>query len=339
MSVLTIFGNGLDLAHGLRTRFDDFMKTLPIEQQEKYSVFRNKDNSWNCVESKYEELLRTIMDSREWKTVIDEVDCIRDGYGYNEYGEIDYYGYDFDGCDKELDEISDLISLLKDFENDFWEYLKLRCNDEILNDVSPIKSIFEIVRQSSRIVTFNYTHTLEILYGAKNTIHIHGDIDDSIAIGSGAMEEAKTTKVDYEYPKPGDFSNDKEGLVERQAYYTYDSNGRLVEEPVLKSFFDDAVASANKKENELFNLLETKSKDSLEERKHIIDTLAGEHYDMVYVIGHSLGRADLNVFKAINKDAYVVCTYHFDTERSEREEILRRLGFECEMISDKKMYV
>ena len=172
MSVLTILGNGLDLAHGLKTKFDDFMKTLPIEQQEKYSVFRNKDNSWNCVESKYEELLRTIMDSREWKTVIDEVDCIRDGYGYNEYGEIDYYGYDFDGCDKELDEISDLISLLKDFENDFWEYLKLRCNDEILNDVSPIKSIFEIVRQSSRIVTFNYTHTLEILYGAKNTIHI-----------------------------------------------------------------------------------------------------------------------------------------------------------------------
>lgn len=208
MSVLTILGNGLDLAHGLKTKFDDFMKTLPIEQQGKYSVFRNKDNSWNCVESKYEELLRTIMDSREWKTVIDEVDCIRDGYGYNEYGEIDYFGYDFDGCDKELDEISDLISLLKDFENDFLEYLKLRCNDEILKDVSPIKSIFEIVRQSSRIVTFNYTHTLEILYGAKNTIHIHGDIDDSIAIGSGAMADAKATKVDYEYPKPGDFSND-----------------------------------------------------------------------------------------------------------------------------------
>ena len=30
MSVLTILGNGLDLAHGLKTKFDDFMKTLPI---------------------------------------------------------------------------------------------------------------------------------------------------------------------------------------------------------------------------------------------------------------------------------------------------------------------
>ena len=26
MSVLTILGNGLDLAHGLKTKFDDFMK-------------------------------------------------------------------------------------------------------------------------------------------------------------------------------------------------------------------------------------------------------------------------------------------------------------------------
>lgn len=75
MSVLTILGNGLDLAHGLKTKFDDFMETLPIEQQEKYSVFRNKDNSWNCVESKYEELLRTIMDSREWKTVTKSGEC------------------------------------------------------------------------------------------------------------------------------------------------------------------------------------------------------------------------------------------------------------------------
>ena len=50
----------------------------------------------------------------------------------------------------------------------------------------------------------------------------------------------------------------------------------------------------------------------------MIATLGEEHYDRVYIIGHSLGEADYSVFDAINKDAEVVCFYYSEGEKQIR---------------------
>ena len=44
---------------------------------------------------------------------------------------------------------------------------------------------------------------------------------------------------------------------------------------------------ANNREQELFTLLDVKSKDSLEIRKDVIDMLRSKHFDKIHVIGHS----------------------------------------------------
>ena len=67
MRVLTIIGNGFDLGHGLPTLFDQFIEYNPSVYKSKYGVFQNDCNSWNQIESKYEELLCEIMESRSWQ--------------------------------------------------------------------------------------------------------------------------------------------------------------------------------------------------------------------------------------------------------------------------------
>ena len=62
--------------------------------------------------------------------------------------------------------------------------------------------------------------------------------------------------------------------------------------------------------------------------------LRSEHYDRVYIIGHSLGEADYAVLDAINKDAKVIYFYHSENECSERLRLLRDFKLEFEMIKD-----
>ena len=338
MKTLLLIGNGFDLGHRLPTRFDDFIDSNFNIYTKKYDIFKNGNNSWDEIESKYEELILSVMDGRDVKDLTEELDTIRSDYGLNDFGEVNYWGYEYEGLDEELEKISDLIQLLEDFENDFLEYLKTCCNDSVLKMLDPKILISQIIKQSDRIITFNYTHTAEIVYDAKNVIHIHGDIDDSIAIGSGALEEAKVSMVDYEYPKLDQFSEDKDGLIERMNYYEEDLDGRWIEEKYTRRFFDVIADSADEKENELFGMLDSKSKDSLLERQGLIDALKSEQYDLVYIIGHSLGKADLSVFNAIDKGAKVICYYHNEEEQAIKREILRKLGFEAEMILDACLY-
>lgn len=338
MKTLTIIGNGFDLGHGLPTRFDDFINSNPILYREKYGMFSNGNNSWNEIESKYEDLLCSVMNERYLKDPTEELDRIRSEYGMNDYGEVNYYGYEYEGYDEEISKITDYIGLLEDFEHDFLKYLNKCCNDSILRTLKRKKHILEIIASSERIITFNYTHTLETLYGARNIIHIHGDIDDTIAIGSGALEEVKTSVIDDKYPQLDQFEKSKEGLIERMAYYTEDLDGRLVEDQYVRRFFDEIVVSATEKEESLFSLLDAKSKDSLAERQDVIDLMGSEYYDVVHIIGHSLGKADLNVFEAINKAAKIICYYHDIEDCKLKEAVLNSLGFNYEMVSDANLY-
>ena len=339
MKALIILGNGFDLGHGLPTQFDDFMSSLPYQSKEKYSVFCNGDNSWNDVESRFEELLREVMERRSWQDLTEEVDRVINEYGLNQYGEVDYYGYTFEAYNDEFTEISNLILLLEDFERNFLLYLKRYCSDFEVRKRIAKRELANMIGRAHRIITFNYTHTAEVLYRAKNIIHIHGDINEKIAIGSGALDEAKNSTIDYEYPTRDKFSKDKDGLAEMMAYYTEDMDGRLVEDHFVRRFFDEVAVAAEEKEDQLFELLNVKSKDALDERQDVIDLLRSEHYDKVYIIGHGLGKADWSVFDAINKDAQIIYYYHRTEERDAKEAILVELGFNVEMVSDACLYL
>ena len=138
------------------------------------------------------------------------------------------------------------------------------------------------------------------------------------------------------YPTIDKFGRDKYGLQELAGYYDYDDEGNRYPNFFIEQFFNQVASSAKEREDEVFSLLDAKNKDALDSRIRVIDSLRKEHYDQVYIIGHSLGLADYSVLDAINKDAEVVCFYHSETE--DMEKTLKDLGLHYVMKPNTTIY-
>ena len=88
----------------------------------------------------------------------------------------------------------------------------------------------------------------------------------------------------------------------------------------------------------MFSLLDTKNKDTLAFRKQIINMLQSEHYDKVYIIGHSLGTADCSVFNAINKDAKIICSFFNEDDYVTKSNTLKKMNLDYEFVQDVELY-
>ena len=338
MKILTIIGNGFDLGHRLPTSFDEFIQSSPSVFPKKYATFRGGDGTWKTVESLYGEQLGEILAERSWHDITEGVEQIISDYGLNEYGEVDYFGFSSDAFEDEYQAIQFRVDLLSEFEKDFQQYLRATCGDAVLCKIVTYNNIRRILNASSRIISFNYTSTIETAYGVANVDHIHGSVETFIAIGSGALDDAKESLVDAEYPTIDKFGRDKHGLQELAGYYDYDDEGNRYPKVFIERFFNEVAASATKREAEVFNLLDAKNKDALTSRISTIDSLGKEHYDRVYIIGHSLGDADYSVFNAINKDTEVICFYYSEDTKAEMENTLKSLGFQYVMVQNAEIF-
>lgn len=338
MKVLTIIGNGFDLGHNLPTKFDDFIDSNYEVFSEKYSVFRDeKETNWKDVEGRYKKLLCKIIEERNFFDVMEEVENILQNYGVNQFGEVNYYNYISEAFDAEYKEIDFLVELLKEFEIDFLEYLKVECNDDKLKELSGYRKIASILSESKKIINFNYTNTVEILYGMRNVVHVHGNINDDIVIGCESLEAIKQSMIESEYPN---FENvrDKHDFAEIMSYYEEDMEGELLENHFIKRFFDEVSSSTEEIENDLFKLLDEKNKDLLPLRKQVIEELEKEIYDKVYVIGHSLGEADNAILNSINQEAKIYCFYHTHDDYERMKKILINDSRNFELLSNAELY-
>lgn len=338
MKILTIIGNGFDLGHSLPTAFDKFIFSQPSIFPKKYATFKDGDGTWKMVEALYGEQLCEILSERSWHDITEVVEQVIQDYGLNEYGEVDYFNFSSNAFEDEYQAIKYRVDLLAEFEKDFQQYLREMCGDDVLTKIKTYNNIRQILSVSSQIITFNYTSTIETAYGIANVYHIHGNVDTSIAIGSGALDEAKESLVDAEYPTIDKFGRDKYGLQELAGYYDYDDEGNRYPKVFIERFFNEVAASAMARESEVFNLLDEKNKDALSSRICAIDSLRNEHYDRVYIIGHSLGEADYSVFDAINKDAEVVCFYYSNEEKDDMAKVLRKLGLKYSLKPNSDIY-
>ena len=141
--------------------------------------------------------------------------------------------------------------------------------------------------------SFNYTDTLEILYGIEDVLHIHGDVgkNDILIIGHGDTRD-----------------------IERAKEIIHNSRGEYNE--YTTSTFDTVKT-----------YLESTLKDTdaiIESHKKWFDGLIG--IDEVYIIGHSLGNVDLPYFKKINecigeKAEWILC-YHSKRDETKEKKLI-----------------
>lgn len=153
---LFIIGNGFDIAHGLPTRFDPDFKNIALKYEQ--------GNFWDLYQSRKDDI---------WSDFENLLGCP----DFNSLEEIfDGYAPDY-LSDRESDRNSiivqvDLNGKLRDALCEFADTA-----DEHLHHIGANEFIAQLIEPNRYYVTFNYTHTLENVYGIPtgHILHIHGE--------------------------------------------------------------------------------------------------------------------------------------------------------------------
>lgn len=161
-----ILGNGFDVAHGLKTSYRNFRcylqklhPSLLLKLGEFYDVDEDAE-LWKTFESTIGQM---------------DVEMIEKQFSEPNYASDDFRDGDYDDN-----------AMLVDNEIDFIDELK----DVFAKWIASIRSGILIYKKfefqlPAKFITFNYTHTLELLYriDSENILHIHGQVGQKIIFG------------------------------------------------------------------------------------------------------------------------------------------------------------
>lgn len=203
MENLIILGNGFDLDHELKTEYDDFRKYLlsigklkvnddiydapiPDSMIDNYgnNIFPNKlelcryivsqidktsiDDEWG----NFEELLGYIFDDNHLKTFSDF--DFENGDGFDDMRNNE------DIASNSFEAMKEITPLFQDWINDEYNYQS--------KDIKIKNNVANLLRKCNYILNFNYTPTVENIYGNENVFHIHGDLNNGIILGHKNMD-------------------------------------------------------------------------------------------------------------------------------------------------------
>lgn len=202
MKNLFIIGNGFDLAHNLKTSYEDFHRYLknkyPQANEEKFvqpEVITMPDGGEECEDVDTVSFLMRIISITEFSG--DEWSDIETSLGRLDYSEyFDWLDYEFDEdgdidiwkqshCNEDIASNLILPSLkISDYFSDWINTI------EINNKVLRKKDFINLMDKNNNLfLSFNYTKTLEALYQVKNVCHIHGKQGEKLLFGHGNDED------------------------------------------------------------------------------------------------------------------------------------------------------
>ncbi|MFT4955332.1 MAG: hypothetical protein ACI8U3_001720 [Brevundimonas sp.] len=184
MSKLFIIGNGFDIHHGIRSRYTDFADWVETVDSEVHSAVErflptwvdaegNVQNAWSDLENNLENF--------DIEQLLDYGSNFLPSYGADDWSESGHHDFEY-----ELDRVISALSV--GLHRNFVRWLgTLSIPSQTL---VPVRSI----DPQAKFLSFNYTPTIQTLYGAKNILHIHGSLADKnsqIVLGHGWTPGAK----------------------------------------------------------------------------------------------------------------------------------------------------
>lgn len=165
MTVLYIIGNGFDLWHGLPTRYSDFYEYAPdtLDKLNHYFDVGDIGSPWSDFES--------WLGTYNWRELYDE-------WNFTEPASDSFRVSETYSLQDELTERAD--ELHRSIQKCFCEWVS-----EIDESTASKQMVFE---PEARFISFNYTATLQLVYGIEDSriLHIHGKAErDDIIFGHG----------------------------------------------------------------------------------------------------------------------------------------------------------
>lgn len=258
---LFIVGNGFDLAHNLPTTYEEDFKRIAENNESVRNFWELYSFDGPKIWSDFENCLA--------HPDFNSLEEIFNGYFP------DYYS-DYESDRTAIIVQADISGNLKKSINDF-AYLA----EKAIDNASPMKKYLKLFNESDLFISFNYTHTLERLYGvdSNNVLHIHGEVgQNNLLLG---------------YPE-GEYNPEK---------YSYDptfkGKGRFIELDI--SDYVERMAEENMFDYYLVTAYETlieKTKKFC--KKYQFDNLSNflkdKTIDEIEIIGHSC-KIDFGYFK------------------------------------------
>ncbi|MFN3880103.1 MAG: bacteriophage abortive infection AbiH family protein [Nitrincola lacisaponensis] len=270
MRKLYIIGNGFDLWHDLPTGYDQFCKFAKetLEEIENYYLLdATKEVPWHDFENSLADF--------NWSEFFDCHNHL------NVDSENFRPSFTF-GLEDDLREQADqIVEKIRDCFRDWVNGIDASVAERRL-----------AIKEDSQYINFNYTSTLETIYGIdkNNVLHIHGRAEacDELIFGHG-----------------------KTMLEEPELDVNGDSNSTM---------FSDAEGAAKYP----FHALKKPVNEILERNKRFFNSL--KNIDEILVIGHSLNNIDLPYFKKLAKCAqnteWLVCCYNIEKKEDHVQKLV-----------------
>lgn len=286
-TTLYIIGNGFDIVHNLPTRYYDFYKYCKSSEVCNHDYFL-----WDLNEI-FPELddNERIWSNFEAQLSNFRVDSdIKDGIKDN-LKTLEYYDEGFD--DYEL--VPTFIETHLKKYNDTLSILRQKFRDWVSTvNINKSKPIYRF-DDNSIFLNFNYTRTLEILYGINKSkvYHIHGKVgDDELIVGHSWEYDVNANPLDGRFIKTPD----------NQILDTLE--GVIIEESDAKQILQQSDSPESSKR--IFNEFRDKIISPLHknctdiiESSLFFNELNNLKIINIYVLGHSLSEVDMPYFEEI----------------------------------------
>lgn len=295
---LYIVGNGFDLYHGIPSKYADFANWLIsnnpalYESMGKYygiPVHETIKDGLDYIEGDF------LVHDSFWRTFEEQLGSI-DTMAFEEKL-LDDLGLENDdpvdiGMEINADHIADGIK--KEFARWIFHSVDTSNNYSIIRrNIGNHRLSF---KKQSFFISFNYTHTLQKLYGIPggNVFYIHGECiseNSQLVVGHGNSDEIKRIK-------------DRIKDLYHEYNYTQAALNRIKEEECMLRFI-----SVLKKEIEICRYHLSRFLDKIP-----------EEVDQVYSYGFSFGEVDIPYIKFL-KDKYPSAQWHISKWKADPQEI------------------
>ncbi len=232
MSALFIIGNGFDLAHNMPTKYSDFRKYIMARFPQ------SKENCRKVVSLDYvknhkkdeiaAEFLLFAMDNASGEDWIDFEDALSRINFFNKWPK-SHHNEDPDEdrlqASRHLqlmlemnDYIFEAIRLWRDFLSDWIKGVERQLESKCFNKIIEFGNFIQ--GKDAKFFVFNYTKTLQVLYGVKKVTHIHNRAGQKLVFGHGIDD------INYQEPElDGMFSSSTcDEMIE---YLKKDTDGQL----------------------------------------------------------------------------------------------------------------
>lgn len=190
MTKLFIIGNGFDIHHGIHSRYTDFAGWLKNVDRQVFDAVEefvpayidadgNQLNAWSDLENN--------LANFDTDQLMDYGANFLPSYGADDWSESGHHDHEY-----ELDRVIRMVSVR--LHQRFVEWLSA------LTIPSAIDLPVSVIDPGGRFLNFNYTPTLQRLYGVHDVLHIHGSLLDEaaqIVLGHGWEPESREKLASY----------------------------------------------------------------------------------------------------------------------------------------------